>query len=84
MKVEYGEGKTEYGPGVSIKLTGNEVAMAIYTYLTAHSVHISGPATITVNGKLCKKGSVYVDPSGFVVTNGKKYSGRGDEANEKG
>ena len=77
MKIKYGNGKTEYGNGVNIKLTGSEVAMAIYAYLTAHGVYISGAATIRVNGELCKKGSIYVDPSGEVVANGKRYSGRG-------
>jgi len=79
MKVKYGKGKTEYGPGVEIKLTGSEVAVAIYTYLAAHRVHIRGAATISVNGELCKKGSIYVDPSGFVVANGKGFSGRGED-----
>jgi len=77
MKIKYGKGKTQYGPGVQINLTGDEVAMAIYTYLTAHKFHISGPATIRVNGKLCKEGEIYVDPSGFVIAKGKRYSGRG-------
>ena len=77
MKVKYGKGKTEHGPGVQINLTGKDVARAIYVYLKAHNIHISGPATITVNGKLCKKGGVYVDPSGFVIKKGKKYSGKG-------
>lgn len=77
MKVTYGEGKTQYGPGVSIELTGNEVATAIDAYLVAHGIHVSGPRTITVNGELCSEGHVYVDPSGFVVTEGKRLSGRG-------
>lgn len=80
MKIKYGKGITEYGPGVEIKLKGEEVAMAIYTYLTAHNVHIDGPATITVNGELCEKGLVYVDPSGYVVAKGKGYSGRGENS----
>jgi len=29
MKVKHGKGKTEYGPGVEIKLTGSEVAVAV-------------------------------------------------------
>ena len=29
MIVKYGEGRTEYGPGVSVELTGDEVATAI-------------------------------------------------------
>lgn len=79
MKIEFGNGKTQYGPGVQIDLTGDEVATAIHTYLEAHNVHINGARTITVNGKRCEKGGVYVDPSGFVVTNGEKLSGRGKE-----
>lgn len=77
MKIKFGKGKTEYGPGVEIKLSGNEVAKAIYTYLTAHDVHITGAATITMDGELLKKTKIYVDPSGNVVANGKGYSGRG-------
>jgi hypothetical protein len=77
MKVTYGSGITEYGPGVSIALSGSEVADAINAYLVAHEVYVSGPRTITVNRKLCKSGRVYVDPSGFVISKGKRISGRG-------
>ncbi len=77
MQVDYGNGETRYGPGVDIKLTGNEVAMAIDAWLVAHGVHVNGPRTITVNGHLCKAGRVYVDPSGFVIANDVKLSGRG-------
>jgi hypothetical protein len=77
MKIKYGAGKTKYGPGVSITLDGNEVATAIDAYLVAHDINVCGPRTITVNGELCQDGHVYVDPSGFVITKGKKVSGRG-------
>ena len=78
MKIDYGKGKTEYGPGVEIKLSGNEVARAISAYLVARGVHVNGPRTITVNGELCDYGRVYVDPSGFVINKkGEKLSGRG-------
>lgn len=78
MKIDYGKGKTEYGPGVEIKLSGNEVARAISAYLVARGVHVNGPRTITVNGELCNYGRIYVDPSGFVINKkGKKLSGRG-------
>ena len=77
MKVRYGKGTTEYGPGVIIELTGCDVATAIDAYLVARGIHISGPRTIGVNGKSCEYGSVYVDPSGFVIKKGRKYSGRG-------
>jgi len=78
MKIDYGKGKTEYGPGVEIKLSGNEIARAISAYLVARGVHVNRPRTITVNGELCDYGRVYVDPSGFVINKkGEKLSGRG-------
>lgn len=77
MKIKRGRGTTPYGPGVEIKLTGDEVATAIDAYLVAHGVHVSGARTITVNRELCAVGEVYVDPSGFVIHEGKKISGRG-------
>lgn len=77
MNVNYGNGTTEYGPGVSIELTGDEVALAVEAWLVAHGVHIRGPRTITVNDALCEGGHVYVDPSGLVMSNGEMFSGRG-------
>lgn len=78
MEIRYGDGKTVYGPGVQIDLTGEEVARAICTYLMAQGTIINGSRTITVNGELCEYGSIYVDPNGFVMNNGKKYDGRGN------
>jgi hypothetical protein len=78
MQVNFGKGETEFGPGVQIDLTGDEVAIAIEAYLLAHSVRISGPRTIRVNGKLCSTGKIYVDPSGFVIHHGKRIDGRGE------
>lgn len=75
MEIQYGKGKTKYGTGVQIDLTGDEIAIAIDAYLTAHDVNVRGARTITVNGELCEKGEVYVDPSGFVVAKGIKYDG---------
>ena len=80
MKVGYGGGRTKYGPGVSIELTGDEVATAIDAWLVAHGVHVRGPRTITVNGELCEEGHVSVDPSGFAVYDGERLSGRGANA----
>ena len=77
MKVEYGNGTTEFGPGVSVKLTGEEVATAIDAWLVAHGVHVRGSRTVTVNGDICDAGEIYVDPSGFVVADGLRLSGRG-------
>lgn len=68
MKIKEG-----YNKGVEITLTGNEVARAIMAYIVAHGVYISGPKTIRVNKGLCEEGSIYVDPSGYVITKkGKK------------
>lgn len=77
MKVNYGDGKTEFGPGVQIDLKGEEVATAIMAYLVARNIHVSGPITISVNGELIQCGEVYVDPSGFVIRKGKKFYGSG-------
>lgn len=83
MKIEHGKGTTEYGPGVDIHLTGNEVAIAIMAFLVARGVNVAGPMTITVNGELCQKGKVYVDPSGHVVNGALDWSGKGPEFDGK-
>lgn len=75
MKVKKGKGKTEYGKGISIQLSGSEVATAISAYLVAHGIHVEGARTIRVNGELCANGEIYVDPSGYVIKNGEKYLG---------
>lgn len=77
MQVKFGEGTTEYGPGVRIYLTGDEVATAIDAWLVSHCVHIDGPRTIRVNGERCEVGEIYVDPSGLVIYGGERFSGRG-------
>lgn len=77
VSVRYGEGKTKFGPGVLIELTGEELAIAISSFLVAHNINIDGPRTIRVNGELCDYADVYVDPSGRVFANGKTFSGRG-------
>jgi len=82
MKIKKGSGKSEYGPGINIELTGEEVATAILAWLTAHNVHIDGARTIRVNGEFCKVGSIYVDPSGFVAYKGVRADGRTGEIPE--
>jgi hypothetical protein len=77
MNINYGRGKTEFGPGVEISLTGDEVATAISAYLVSHGVYVNGARTIRVNGDLCEFGEIYVDPSGSVVHDGVRYTGRG-------
>lgn len=77
MIIKHGEGKTEFGPGVVVELTGDEVAVAIDAWLVANGVHVVGPRTIKVNGELCQRGWIYVDPSGMVNYGASSYSGRG-------
>ena len=81
MKVKFGKGTTEYGPGVQINLKSEEVALAILAYLVAKNTHISGAMTIRVNGEMIKEGSIYVDPSGSVVSKGKRWKGDGTKQN---
>ena len=76
MDIRYGQGKSGYGTGVSIELTGDEVARAIDAYLVAHGVHVQGPRTIRMNGERCLDGQVYVDPKGFVIDpEGRRFDG---------
>lgn len=77
MNVRFGDGTTEYGPGVSIELTGDEVAIAIEAWLVGQNVRVFGARTITVNGELCESGEVYVDPGAFAMANGERWSGDG-------
>lgn len=79
MEIDFGKGQAENGPGVSIKLTGDEVALAIDAWLVAHDVHVAGPRTVTVNGALCKVGEVKVDPSGRVHNSEQTWNGCGPE-----
>lgn len=75
MKVMQGTVAVDPALGISIEMSGDEVALSIDTYLVAHGIHVSGPRTITVNGSLCEEGHVYVDPSGFVIASGERISG---------
>lgn len=78
MNIRHGKGRTKYGPGVDILLTGNELAQAVLDYIAARGVDVTGPRTVTVGGELCTSARVYVDPSGHVVTaTGEALSGRG-------
>lgn len=73
MKIKQDKEPATFGPGVSIELKGDEIALAIEAWLVAKGVHVRGSRTITVNGELCESGLVYVDPSGFVVAKGTRY-----------
>lgn len=78
MNIQFGNRSTEFGTGVEITLTGDEVATAIDAYLVAHNIYVKGARTIRVNGELCEYGEIYVDPSGRVIADGKGWSGRGN------
>lgn len=67
MEIKYGKGSTKYGPGVDIVLTGDELARAIDLYIYSQNVIVNGPRTVYVNGDLCERARVYVDPSGDVL-----------------
>ena len=79
MKIYYGKGKTEFGPGVQIDLNSADLYYAISAYLMAKKVYISGPATFKINNDILTDtaASIYVDPSGFVRKKSKEYHGRG-------
>ena len=77
MEIKFGSGTTKYGPGVEINLTGDEVAIAIDAFLVANGVTVRGARTIRVNGELCKKGRIYVDPSGNVDKGNITWYGEG-------
>lgn len=82
--VNYGNGKSEFGPGVEITLTGDEVAGAIDVYLLSQKVIVRGARTVSYNGELLNNSCrVYVDPSGFVIHKGHKFSGRGYDEKER-
>lgn len=79
MTIKHGKGTTQYGPGVEITLDANELALAIYAYLTARDTHISGARTILIDDSLVgdREIKVYVDPSGKVIKKGKVWYGEG-------
>lgn len=77
MEIKHANSTSIYGPGVEINLTSSELVTAIESYLTAHNVYIHGARTTYVNESMCESARVYIDPSGFVMKNGVRYSGRG-------
>jgi hypothetical protein len=76
MKIKKGKGDSEFGTGIDIKLTGNELAKAVDLYLYSQDLYVSGARTIRVNGDKCKSASVYIDPSGSLIKDGERISGR--------
>lgn len=83
MRINYGQGPTKFGPGVNVDLTADEAATAIDAYLVAHKIYQFGARTVRVNGELIHSANVYIDPSGYVINEGVKISGRGPNDNSK-
>jgi len=79
MEISLGNGKTKYGTGVQIDLTGEDLTNAIYQYLEKNDVYVDGAATIRVDGELCRDitAGMYVDPSANVTHLNKRYLGSG-------
>ena len=63
MEIYFGKGTTEYGPGVQIDLSEDELYQAIAAYLVARGINISGPRTTRPRSDGV---GIYVDPSGHV------------------
>jgi len=80
MHIQHGDGSTKYGPGVSITLSGHEVARAIDAFLVANNINVQGPRTIRINGDFCRPANVYVDTDGFVETSEETFHGNGCKA----
>lgn len=76
MKIDKGKGTSEFGTGINIEMSGEELAHAVSTYVHSRGIHIDGSRTITVNGELCESASIYVDPCGSLIIDGRKISGR--------
>jgi len=80
MNIQTGKGSTEYGTGIDINLTGDELAEAITLYLQVrHNICVYGARAASVNGERCESANVYVDPSGVVLNGDTKISGRDGE-----
>lgn len=77
ISIKFGNKETKDGSGVRIELSGNAIAKAINKWLADQNIYIYGPRTMTVNGDLCDFGHIYVDPPGWIVSNGEKISGEG-------
>lgn len=60
---------------VIIALSDTEVALALDAYVVAHGLHVMGPRTLLVNGKIIERGQVIVDPTGAVNTPTERIEG---------
>lgn len=74
INIKFGEDKTGFGPGVYVNLDEEDVWKAVQSYLMAHDVIIFGSQTHLD----LKPVSIYVDPTGNVMNDGTRYTGRGE------
>ena len=74
INVQSGTGSSECGPGVEVTLSPSDVYKAIQAYLVSHDVNIFGPRTHIDLQSVC----IYVDPSGYVISNNIKFNGNGE------
>lgn len=70
MKIIQGEDIAPDATGIMVKLTGDEVAIAIDNYLADQGITVHGPRTVRINGNKCLNGEVYVDPNGHITVKG--------------
>ncbi len=76
MKLSTGLNPSEFCGGAEISLDGNELAEAIFDYVTKNGLIIKGPCTARIDNKLCTGASVYVDPSAKIeLASGVKIHG---------
>lgn len=77
MEIKRGGGAYN-GPGILIELSGNELAAAVDRYIAQHGIQVKGARSVRVNGLNCACATVFVDPSGTVVSGDCDLTGRGD------
>lgn len=77
MEIKRGGG-AHGGPGILIELSGNELSAAVDRYIAQHGVQVRGARTVRVNGLNCACATVFVDPSGSVVSGNCDFTGQGD------
>ena len=74
MKIGKGDSAGIYSEGTVIELTGDEVALAIDSWVYSQGVVIDGARTVRVNEVNIESAYIYVDPSGRVIKRGEVLS----------
>jgi len=79
MDINYGNGTSDVGPGICIRLSKEDVERAIQDYLDLKDVKIQGDYSIAVSGVRVTGAEINVDAFGVVEHEGREYSGRGSD-----